>query len=141
MSQRCQRDRFGDSLHAVFPKTFTKVDHQRGIKRTFERKLSVANKELQVRVLADRFDGLPIGKPKTFLDNQRPQSNTRPNHRSAEVFTQIGVINFFSQSPRHKFGQLHPAVFRIELPTDRQVEVGKLKLLTIAAVHSLTVRG
>ena len=65
-----------------------------------------------------------------------PKSNARHNRKSAEVYTKIGVIDFFRQSPRHELGQLHLSYVRIELSTERQVEFGKLKLLTTAAVYS-----
>ena len=100
--QRSQRNRFANPLHALFAKTLTEIDHQRGVKRIILRELFAAKEELQVRVLPDRFDRFAIGQSQSLLDNQRTKSHSCWNDRCARIFAQIGMVNLLCQFPRHQ---------------------------------------
>ena len=58
-----------DENQAFFAKAFSKIDHHGRIEGLLLSKFAVADEELQVRVFADRLDGLSIGEPLSLIYN------------------------------------------------------------------------
>ena len=91
-------------------------------------------------VFLDRLDRLSIGQPEPFLDQQRAEGDPRRHDGRAEIVTQLGVVDFLGQFPRHQPSERDPAILGVQATTEGKIEVGKLQLLMIlAAVHPVTV--